>query len=83
MADPLNLLPIMCQYRIAVGIKSIAIKLAFYKHSFTKKKYNSDLITTNNLDFMFLNVFMWLSGRSIASAAQRVVGSIPREHTYW
>ncbi len=28
-------------------------------------------------------VFLWLSGLSIASAAQKVVGSIPREHTYW
>ncbi len=26
-------------------------------------------------------VFLWLSG--IVLAAQEVVGSIPREHTYW
>ncbi len=25
---------------------------------------------------------VWLSGRSIASAVQKVVGLIPREHTY-
>ncbi len=27
-------------------------------------------------------VFLWLSG-GIALAAQKVVGLIPREHTYW
>ncbi len=28
-------------------------------------------------------VFLWLSGRALQLAAQKVVGSIPREHTYW
>ncbi len=27
-------------------------------------------------------MFLWLSGKSIALAVQKVVGSIPREHTY-
>ncbi len=29
-----------------------------------------------------LPVFLWLSCRAIALAAQKVVGSFPREHTY-
>ncbi len=27
--------------------------------------------------------FLWLSGLSIVLAVQKVMGSIPREHTYW
>jgi len=73
MADPFNLRPIMCQYRIAVGIKSIAIKLAFYNIRYKK----SDLITTNNLDFMFINVFMWLSGRTLCQQRKGLWDKFP------
>ncbi len=56
MANPSNLLPILYQTKLAVGT-SIAVKLAFLNICLFKNKslLVNDLITTNNLDFMFLN----------------------------
>ncbi len=55
-ADPSNLRPIMHQTKIA-ETQNNAIKLAFLNiRSLKNKSYLiNDLITTNNLDFMFLN----------------------------
>ncbi len=55
-ADPSNLRPIMHQTKIA-ETQNNGIKLAFLNIRSLKKKsfLISDLITTNNLDFLFLN----------------------------
>ncbi len=57
MADPFNLRPIMHQTKIAVETKCNSIKLAFLNIRSLKNKsfLINYLITTNNLDFMFLN----------------------------
>ncbi len=57
MVDPSNLRPIMHQSKIAVEIKCNSIKLTFLNIRSLKNKYFliNDLITTNNLDFIFLN----------------------------
>ncbi len=56
-ADPSNLQPVMHQSKIAVETKCNSIKIEFL--NIRSLKNNSflinDLITTNNLDFMFLN----------------------------
>ncbi len=56
-ADPSNLRPVMHQSKIAVETKCNSIKLAFLNIRSLKNKsfVINDLITTNNLDFMFLN----------------------------
>ncbi len=56
-ADPSNLRPVMHQSKIAVETKCNSIKLAFLNiHSLKNKSFQiNDLITTNNLDCMFLN----------------------------
>ncbi len=56
-ADPSNLRPVMHQSKIAVETKCNCIKLAFLNIRSLKNKsfVINDLITTNNLDFMFLN----------------------------
>ncbi len=55
-ADPSNLRPVMHQSKIAVETKCNSIKLAFLNTRSLKKKsfVINDLITTNNLDFMWL-----------------------------
>ncbi len=55
-ADPSNLRPVMHQSKIAVEKKCNSIKLAFLNTRSLKNKsfVINDLITTNNLDFMFL-----------------------------
>ncbi len=60
-ADPSNLRPVMHQSKIAVGTKCNSIKLAFLNTRSLKNKsfVINDLITTNNLDFMFL-IETWL-----------------------
>ncbi len=54
-ADPSNLRPVMHQSKIAVETKCNSIKLAFLNTRSLKNKsfVINDLITTNNLDFMF------------------------------
>ncbi len=56
-ADPSNLRPVMHQSKIAVETKCNSIKLAFLNIRSLKNLslLINDLITTNNLDFMFLN----------------------------
>ncbi len=56
MADPSNLRPVMHQSKIAVETKCNSIKLAFLNTRSLKNKsfVINDLLTTNNLDFMFL-----------------------------
>jgi len=56
-ANPSNLVPITRQTKIAVGTKSKTIKLALLNIRSLKNKSLpvNDLITTYNLDFMFLN----------------------------
>ncbi len=60
-ADPSNLRPVMHQSKIAVETKCNSIKLAFLNIRSLKNKsfVINDLITTNNLDFMFL-IETWL-----------------------
>ncbi len=60
-ADPSNLRPVMHQSKIAVETKCNSIKLAFLNTRSLKNKsfVINDLITTNNLDFMFL-IETWL-----------------------
>ncbi len=60
-ADPSNLRPVMQQSKIAVETKCNSIKLAFLNTRSLKNKsfVINDLITTNNLDFMFL-IETWL-----------------------
>ncbi len=54
-ADPSNLRPIMHQTKIA-ETQSNAIKLAFLNiRSLKNKSFLMNDLTTNNLDFMFLN----------------------------
>jgi len=57
-ANPSNLVPITCQTKIAVGTKSKNVRLALPLniHSLKNKSLLvNDLITTYNLDFIFLN----------------------------
>ncbi len=56
-ADPSNLRPVKHQSKIAVETTCNSIKLAFLNIRSLKNKsfLINDLITTNNLDFMFLN----------------------------
>ncbi len=67
-ADPSNLRPIMHQTKIA-ETQNNAIKLAFLNIRSLKNKsfLINDLITTNNLDFMFLNE-TWLEDSCCATA---------------
>ncbi len=60
-ADPSNLRPVMHQSKIAVETKCNSIKLAFLNTRSLKNKsfVINDLITTNNMDFMFL-IETWL-----------------------
>ena len=56
-ANPSNLVPITRQTKIAVGTESKTVKLALLNIRSLKNKslLVNDLITTYNLDFMFLN----------------------------
>ncbi len=67
-ADPSNLRPVMHQSKIAVETKCNSIKLAFLNtHSLKNKSFViNDLITTNNLDFMFL-IETWLEDNCSAT----------------
>ncbi len=67
-ADPSNLRPVMHQSKIAVEIKCNSIKLAFLNTRSLKNKsfVINDLITTNNLDFMFL-IETWLEDNCSAT----------------
>ncbi len=67
-ADPSNLQPVMHQSKIAVGTKCNSIKLAFLNTRSLKNKsfVINDLITTNNLDFMFL-IETWLEDNCSAT----------------
>ncbi len=67
-ADPSNLRPVMHQSKIAVETKCNSIKLAFLNTRSLKNKsfVINDLITTNNLDFMFL-IETWLEDNCSAT----------------
>ncbi len=67
-ADPSNLRPVMHQSKIAVETKFNSIKLAFLNTRSLKNKsfVINDLITTNNLDFMFL-IETWLEDNCSAT----------------
>ncbi len=67
-ADPSNLRPVMHQSKIAVETKCNSIKLAFLNTRSLKNKLFviNDLITTNNLDFMFL-IETWLEDNCSAT----------------
>ncbi len=67
-ADPSNLRPVMHQSKIAVETKCNSIKLAFLNIRSLKNKsfVINDLITTNNLDFMFL-IETWLEDNCSAT----------------
>ncbi len=67
-ADPSYLRPVMHQSKIAVETKCNSIKLAFLNTRSLKNKsfVISDLITTNNLDFMFL-IETWLEDNCSAT----------------
>ncbi len=67
-ADPSNLRPVMHQSKIAVETKCNSIKLAFLNTRSLKNKsfVINDLITTNNLDFMFLTE-TWLEDNCSAT----------------
>ncbi len=67
-ADPSNLRPVTHQSKIAVETKCNSIKLAFLNTRSLKNKsfVINDLITTNNLDFMFL-IETWLEDNCSAT----------------
>ncbi len=67
-ADPSNLRPVMHQSKIAVETKFNSMKLAFLNTRSLKNKsfVINDLITTNNLDFMFL-IETWLEDNCSAT----------------
>ncbi len=67
-ADPSNLRPVMHQSKIAVETKFNSSKLAFLNTRSQKNKsfVINDLITTNNLDFMFL-IETWLEDNCSAT----------------
>ncbi len=67
-ADPSNLRPVMHQSKIAVETKCNSLKLAFLNTRSLKNKsfVINDLITTNNLDFMFL-IETWLEDNCSAT----------------
>ncbi len=67
-ADTSNLRPVMHQSKIAVETKCNSIKLAFLNTRSLKNKsfVINDLITTNNLDFMFL-IETWLEDNCSAT----------------
>ncbi len=67
-ADPSNLRPVMHQSKNAVETKCNSIKLAFSNTRSLKNKsfVINDLITTNNLDFMFL-IETWLEDNCSAT----------------
>ncbi len=67
-ADPSNLRPVMHQSKIALETKCNCIKLAFLNTRSLKNKsfVINDLITTNNLDFMFL-IETWLEDNCSAT----------------
>ncbi len=67
-ADPSNLRPVIHQSKIAVETKCNSIKLAFLNTRSLKNKsfVINDLITTNNLDFMFL-IETWLEDNCSAT----------------
>ncbi len=66
--NPSNLRPVMHQSKIAVETKCNSIKLAFLNTRSLKNKsfVINDLITTNNLDFMFL-IETWLEDNCSAT----------------
>ncbi len=71
-ADPSNLWPVMHQSNIAVETKCNSIKFAFLNICSLKivSFLINDLITTNNLDFMFLSE-TWLEDSCSATSSMK------------